>query len=158
VLFPPSCLATCFSGAPLSGHLCVFVCCTLFNCCNVLWNLSSFQGTSLYLLKSYRNLLVMKYSKNVLNTHKVWAEGLMEWRYIWIGTEFTDWSNVRHNLDNRLARHVVKFFAVQSIVNWAESFGTVVYTVRNYLEAQENVAKKRQLYHMTNFTLYNVLT
>jgi len=54
-----------------------------------------------------------------------------------------------------IARGLVKFFAVRNTVNWAESLGTIVCTVRKFKRV---FAKKRQLYHKTNFTLYNVLT
>ena len=54
--------------------------------------------------------------------------------------EFAVWSNARHNLDERLARAVVKYFAVHSTVTCAESLCTVVYTVRGSREYCEEKA------------------
>ena len=65
---------------------------------------------------------------------------------VYLNRNWICWLNIfRHNLDDRLARDVFKFFAVHSTVNRAESFGTVVYTVRILLEVQENVCEEKTI-------------
>ena len=157
MLFPASCLATCCSAAPHSGHRCV-LCVVYYLIVTVFCETGSVSLYSTHLLESYRNLLVMKCSKNMLNNHKMWVEGLMEWRFVWIWIEFADWSNVRHNLDERLAKDVVKYFAVQSTLTCAQSLCAAVYTVRGSTECyqQQATVSHNKLYTVQCAYLHNI--
>jgi len=79
-----------FRSSSLRTSLC-FLCVVPFsNRYNVLWNVL-FSGYKFLFTEKLHNTPSGKMQKNLSNTHKIWAENLMEWRFIWIGIEFASW-------------------------------------------------------------------
>ena len=157
MLFTASCPATCCSAAPLSAHHCVF-CTVLYLIVTTFFETYSLIRVQAPIYLKVHKTLSDEIEQNLLNIHMIWAECLMEWRFIWIWNEFADWSNVRHNLDERLARDVVKFFAVQSTVTCAQSLCAAVCSVRGSTECckQQTAVSHNKLYTVQCAHLHNI--